>query len=217
MTIRERVDAFKAAFPDHPASWPWVVQEAGRDVLYAIWLTGREYENDIKFYGTYPPRYLAQLMALFPEVAPAGTLHVFSGGLPAGDYVRLDRNPLLNPDVLGDVYDAPAIFPSHRFGLIVADPPYSIYDAAKYQALCDGTLDIKFATGRRRDIDTPGIDQLRTTNALAQVLHPGGILAWLDTTWPMHSKESLVTVGRISLIGSTMHRFRGVSLLERVA
>lgn len=40
MTLRERVDAFKATYAKWPASWPWLVTEQGRDVLYAKWIGG---------------------------------------------------------------------------------------------------------------------------------------------------------------------------------
>jgi hypothetical protein len=58
---------------------------------------------------------------------------------------------------------------------------------------------------------------MKATRALAGVLEPGGYLAWLDTSWPMHSKRELVTVGRIYIQRSTMHRTRVCTLFERKA
>jgi len=217
MTLTDRIDAFKAAYPDTPAAWPWLTREDNRDVLYGVWVLGNDYRNAEQYYGTYPPRYLDRVLALFPDVAPTDTLHAFSGALPKGDYTRIDRNPLLNPDVVGDIFDAPRLFGERRFQLEIADPPYSVYDAAKYQALCDGTLDWRLAPKAKPDLATPALNQLRATSALASVLAPGGFLAWLDTSWPMHSKTELVTVGRIYLQRSTQHRIRACHLFERVA
>lgn len=198
MTIRERGDAFKAAFPLHHAAWPWYVEEDGRDVLYAIWLIGSDYRNKTPYYGAYPPRFLDRVMGLFPGATATNTLHVFSGSLPKGDYIRIDINPLLEPDVVGSVYDAPAIFRDLApFAFIIADPPYSEEDAEKY--------------------GTPMVNRYKVTQALAAVAAPGCILAWLDTVWPMHTKDEWVTVGRIFIQRSTNHRVRVCTLFERVA
>ena len=196
LTLLQRVEAFKAACPQHPASWPWVVEEDGRQVVYAVWVVGNDYRNKTTYYGAYPPRFLDRLMALFPDMAPADVLHVFSGSLPAGPYTRIDINPLLEPDIVGDVYDAPALFRDRQpFGLVIADPPYSDEDAVRYS--------------------TPMVNRLRVTQALAPVVREGGFLAWLDTVWPMHNKENWPTVGRIYLQRSTNHRVRVLSLFER--
>lgn len=196
MTLTQRVEAFKTAYPDNPASWPWLVEEAGRQVMYAVWVVGNDYRNKTEYYGAYPPRFLDKLMALFPDMQPSEILHVFSGSLPAGPYTRIDVNPLLEPDIVGNVYDAPAIFRDREpFGLDIADPPYSDDDAVKY--------------------GTPMVNRFRVTQALAQVTRPGGFLAWLDTVWPMHTKDEWLTVGRIYLQRSTNHRVRALHLFER--
>lgn len=198
MTLRDRAEAFKRAFPQWPASWPWFVEEDGREVFYAVWVVGNDYHNSTRYYGAYPPRFLDKLMAFFPDMTPADILHVFSGSLPAGPYTRVDVNPLLEPDVVGDVYDAPALFRDRApFGLVVADPPYSDDDAEKY-----GTV---------------MVDRGRVTRALAAVVRPGGFLAWLDCVWPMHRKDRWQTVARIYLQRSTNHRVRACHLFERTA
>jgi hypothetical protein len=51
--------------------------------------------------------------------------------------------------------------------------------------------------------------------AIAQVIQPGLHLVWLDTVWPMHRKAEWRTVGRITLLRSTNHRLREVSIFER--
>lgn len=198
MTLVQRVEAFKTAFPQWPASWPWLVEEDGRQVLYAVWVVGNDYRNKTRYYGAYPPRFLDRLMAFFPDMPASDVLHVFSGSLPAGPYTRVDVNPLLEPDVVGNIYDAEALFADHSpFGLAIADPPYSDQDATKY--------------------GTAMVDRLKVTRALAAVVRPGGFLAWLDVVWPMHRKEEWPTVGRIFLQRSTNHRVRVLTLFERTA
>lgn len=197
MTLRDRVDAFKAQYPDTPASWPWLVEEDGRAVLYAVWVIGANYANASEYYGAYPRSYLDRLMALFPDVAPSDVLHVFSGSLPPGPYTRVDVNPLLKPDVVGSVYDVAKLFQDRRFSLQIADPPYSDDDAEHY--------------------GTAMVDRFTVTQALARVAPAGGYLAWLDCVWPMHTKTQWLTVGRIYLQRSTNHRVRACHLFERTA
>jgi hypothetical protein len=195
--IADRVASFERAFPVNRASWPRLVREQQRDVMYATWLIGNDYRNATKFYGSYPPGYLARVLALFPEVQAADVLHAFSGSLPAGGYTRLDINPALSPDVVGSVLDASAVLGGRRFELVLADPPYSSADAVEYA--------------------TPMINRGRTLRALADVVRPGRHLVWLDTVWPMHSKRDWLTVGRITIIRSTNHRVRVATIFERAA
>jgi hypothetical protein len=202
LTLAERRDAFAQIYAKWPASWPWLVREQGRDVLYGVWVIGNDYRNKTRYYGAYPAGFLERVMALFPDVrAPRpladGVLHVFSGSLPRGPYTRLDVNPALQPDFVGSVYDAGAILEGYHWPLVMADPPYSKADAVKYA--------------------TPMIDRRRALAALADVTIAGGHLAWLDTVWPMHSKRQWLTVGRILIQRSTNHRARVLSLFERVA
>lgn len=200
MTLQDRIDAFKTAFPKNAAAWPWLVEEKGQQVLYARWLGGQNYRAKSTFYGAYPPGYLERVHALFPDVpafdAQRGkltTLHVFSGSLPEGEYVRCD---LVQPaEIPFSVYD----LRSDRDGcyqLVLADPPYSTADAVKYS--------------------TPMIDRRRVTAALADVTEVGGHLVWLDTCWPMHNKRQWRTVGRIAYTRSTNHRTRDITIFERV-
>lgn len=193
MTLAERVTAFQQAFPDCPDAWPYV-SPSGR-WLYGTWEVGHNYRNASSFYGTFPPRFLEQLMALFPDVG-GHVLHVFSGALPPGPYVRLDLHPGRGADVVGNVYDVATLFEGATFRLIVADPPYTAPDASKY--------------------DVPMVNKRRAIAALADVAAPGAFLAWFDTTWPMHSKRQWRTVGRIYHQGSTNHRVRVLTLFERV-
>lgn len=200
-------DYFRQKFAKWPASHPAVVREKGRDVVYATWLIGNDYRNKSRFYGAYPAGFLDRLMALMGDVPftrvvggfhVQNILHVFSGSLPAGPYVRLDLHRDREAEYHGSVYDAAGIFGLRpKFGLVIADPPYTGADAVKYE--------------------TPMVNRGRAMRAIADITLPGGHLAWLDTVWPMHRKDQWTTVGRITVIRSTNHRVRLLSIFERVA
>lgn len=198
MTLAERAASYAAAFPKHAAAHPRIVTEQKRAVLYATWVIGADYRNKTRYYGAYPTGYLPRVMALFPEFVapqfPGHVLHLFSGSLPAGNYERCDS--VQEAELPVSVYDLPNIILNHRPRLIIADPPYSKADAAKY--------------------DTPMVNRGRVFRTLAQITEPGAFVVWLDTVWPMHRKDQWATVGRILLQRSTNHRTRVVSIFERV-
>lgn len=197
MRIQQRVEAFREAFPGNSASWPWVTNEKGGEVLYALWLIGNDYRNRSKFYGSYPPGYLARVDALFPDVTDPEKLHVFSGSLPEGDYERCDS--VQPSEMQMSVYDLPAaieVDAPWRPQLIIADPPYSKADAKKYS--------------------TPMINRGRVFRTLAEITAPGAHVVWLDQVWPMFRKDQWRTVGRITVVRSTNHRVRMASIFERV-
>jgi 16S rRNA G966 N2-methylase RsmD len=206
LTVRDRADAWRAAWPEHRAAWPVVVEEQGRDVIYATWVLGQRYGGTSALYGAYPPHYLEKAWAFFPDVASfdradqeARVLHAFSGSLQRGPYATVDSvvDPVRKPtyrtriELFGDVCpDAVG-----RFALVFADPPYSTADAERY--------------------GTKMINRLDVTRGLARVTAPGGFLCWLDVTWPMHRKSEWTTVGRIAIVRSTNHRVRMLSIFRR--
>lgn len=195
LTLAARAACFRQSYPRNEPSWPWLTKEQGRPVLYAIWVIGNDYRNKSGYYGAYPPGYLARVLALFPDVAAADTLHAFSGSMPKGDYTRCDAVQPSEYQV--SVLDLPIALDEDRdlFRLVLADPPYTAEDAKRY--------------------GTGGVNRRLCTAALAEVTQPGGFLAWLDTCWPMHTKKQWVTVGRILVQRSTNHRARVLSLFER--
>ena len=214
LTMAQRAATYARTFPEWPSSWPQVVREDGRDVLQGVWMFGQDYRNASAYYGAYPGNFLDRLSALFPEytlkpdMLPMGrgrTLHAFSGSLAPGPYDRCDVVQAAEwqcdvrklPEVLLEAAagSAPDYWDS-LYELVVADPPYSDEDAAKYKA--------------------PPLNRIAQTAALAEVTGIGGHLCWLDTTWPMHTKEQWVTVGRIFVLRSTNHRVRLLSIFERV-
>lgn len=195
MTLQERATAFAAAFPEWPASWPRIVREQDRDVLYATWLLGNDYRAKTAYYGSYPPNFLRRAQAFFPDVTDEQRiLHAFSGSLPMGPYRRCDVRPVPDgPEFCCSIYELPKV--ARGFALVLADPPYSAEDATRY--------------------GTPMIDRKRVLAALALVTAPGGHLVWLDTQWPMHRKGDWLTVGRIAIIRSTNHRVRLATIFQR--
>lgn len=200
LTLTARAAHFNHTYAKWPASHLHVVQEQHRDVIYGRWLIGNDYRNKSKYYGAYPAGYLPRVMALFPDITETvDILHVFSGSLPSGNYHRLDVRADMDPEYVGSVYDAPTLVGGYLgdWQLILADPPYSSADAAHY--------------------GTPMINRRVATNALACVAAPGGFLVWLDTCWPQHRKDLWVTVGRITLLRSTNHRVREVTIFQRTS
>jgi hypothetical protein len=194
VTLADRILSFKMAFAKWPASWPYLVKEQKRDVLYATWLIGNSYRNATRYYGAYPPGYVDRVMALFPDVGAGAILHAFSGSLPPGPYTRCDSHQ--DAELRCSVYDLPNVA-KYFYRLIVADPPYSADDARRYA--------------------TAAVDRRRALGALAAVTEPGGHLVWLDTCWPMHAKRQWTTVGRICVVRSTNHRIRMATIFERTA
>src|ERR1043165_9417168 len=129
--MAERVALHNRAFAKWPAFHLRLVQEQRRDVAYGIWVLGNDYRNKTRYYGAYPPGYLARVMALFPTgpqtlrdrgLESTSVRPAFSGSLPAGQYVRLDIRPELEPEIVGSVYDARKLLLGRRpFRLVVAD------------------------------------------------------------------------------------------------
>lgn len=198
MTMSERAANYSRVFPKRPPLQ--IVQEAGRDVVYGVFLIGADYKNKTTFYGSYPVGYLDRVYALFPDIVHpqrlnTDLLHVFSGSLPPGNYERCDS--VQPAELQCSVYNLPNIILNWRPKLVIADPPYSAADATEYS--------------------TPMINRGRALRALAQVTDPGRHLVWLDTCWPMFRKDQWRTVGRITVIRSTNHRVRQCSIFERTA
>lgn len=167
------------------------VSEDGR--LVGTWIMGNDYRVRSTYYGGYPAGYLRRIKALFPD--KQRVLHLFSGrvdlaALP-GDTV--DINPELAPTYIDDAQTLSAV-PLDRYDLVLADPPYSIEDAERYQ-----TTMIKRNTVMR---------------ALERV-QAGTHIVWLDQVLPMYRKASYDIEGVIGMVKSTNHRFRVVTVFRR--
>lgn len=200
-TLQQRADSYARTFPEWPRSWSLVLGDGEDARLLAEWQFGQDYHNESEYYGAFPGNYLARLAALFPEHAirpgmlPLGAgrvLHAFSGSLAPGPYDRCDLNQEV--EYRCDVRDLPSRV-SAAYDLIIADPPYSDEDAAKYKS--------------------PPLDRGAMTTALAAVTVTGGFLCWLDTAWPMHRADEWSDVGHVFVVRSTNHRARLLTIFQR--
>ena len=167
------------------------LSEDGRAV--GTWIMGNDYRVKSGYYGGYPAGYLRRVRALFPE--KRRVLHLFSGrvdlsALP-GDTV--DLNPALQPTYVDDAQTL-AHVPLSAYDLVLADPPYSVEDADRYQ-----TTMVKRNTVMRA---------LQRLDADAHVV-------WLDQVLPMYRKDAFDIEAVIGMVKSTNHRFRVITIFRR--
>jgi len=190
LTLRDRIDNYvkETGFPRS-----LFLSEDGR--LVGIWVMGNDYRVKSGYYGGYPAGYLRRIKALFPD--KSRVLHLFSGKVDTsqmpGDTV--DINPDLNPTFVADAHTLEGV-PLHKYDLVLADPPYSYEDAEHY--------------------GTCMVNRNKVLRTLSQGIRPGCHIVWLDQVLPMYRKADLKTVGYIGLVKSTNHRFRVVTIFERI-
>lgn len=163
LTLRDRVEYYKAAFPKWPGSWPVIDTSGVRPSIYAAWCLGQDYRNKSTYYGAYPGNFLDRLAALYPDQtlrhadhpnASSRVLHAFSGSLPAGPYTRCDL--VQESEMRCSIYDLDS--DSHgKFTFICADPPYTAKDATLY--------------------GTPMVNRAKAMRSLARVAETGAHLA----------------------------------------
>jgi hypothetical protein len=189
MTWEERIAHYGKAsgFPVCMA-----VGEDGR--AFGIWNMGQDYRVQSGYYGGYPAGYLRRVRALFPD--KRRVLHIFSGkvdlsALP-GDTV--DINPDLNPTFVDDAQTLEAV-PLERYDLVLADPPYSVEDAERYQ--------------------TSMVKRNKVMRALGR-LPAGAHVVWLDQVHPMYRKDTFDLEAEIGMVKSTNHRYRVMVIFRRV-
>jgi len=183
LTPGERAELYHKAFPDFP---PLRADERWLD---GMWVMGNNYRGS-GYYGAYPPQYLRRVMALFPDAERI--LHLFSGSLPPGQYVRFDAK---EGDVTGNAEQLSAYF-QEPFDLILADPPYSTEDANHY--------------------GLPMVNRNKVLKECERLLQKGGYLIWLDQVLPMFRKDRLHLCGLIGMVRSTNHRFRVASIFKKI-
>ncbi len=164
------------------------------DWLTGVWMTGNDYRNKSPLYGTFPPRVLDRLRSMFPEVGPDQILHVFSGAIPQGQGLRVDVNPKLHPDIVGDV-KCLSRFIHRKFPLVIADPPYSKADAERY--------------------GTSLPNKRLVLREIAKVTRKGGFLLWLDCIVPIYRKLDWEYAGQIALTNGSNKRVRLWSIFRR--
>ncbi len=162
--------------------------------VVGTWIMGNDYRVKSAYYGGYPAGYLRRIRALFPD--KKRVLHIFSGkvdlaALP-GDTVDID--PKLAPTYVDDAQKL-ANVPVCAYDLVLADPPYSVEDADRYQ--------------------TTMIKRNLVLRAL-QRISPGTHVVWLDQVLPMYRKDAFAIEAVIGMVKSTNHRFRVVTVFRRL-
>lgn len=162
--------------------------------VVGTWIMGNDYRVKSTYYGGYPATYLHRVKALFPDKKK--TLHLFSGRVDLdvfpGDTV--DINPDLRPTFVDDAQTLERV-PLERYDLILADPPYSIEDAERYQT-----------TMVKRNVVMKALQRLK----------PGAHVVWLDQVLPMFRKDCFAIEATIGMWKSTNHRFRGITIFRRL-
>lgn len=169
------------------------IAEDGRVV--GTWIMGNDYRVKSAYYGGYPAGYLRRVAALFPDRRKV--LHVFSGkvDLAAMPGDTVDSNPELEPTYVADAHDLAGV-PLGSYDLILADPPYSVEDAERYQT-----------TMVKRNV---------VVRSLAAGVSAGTWLVWLDQVLPMYRKNDWAIEAVIGMWKSTNHRFRGITIFKRL-
>jgi hypothetical protein len=189
LSLQDRIDNY-VRMTGFPRSL--FISEDGR--IVGTWIMGNNYRVKSEYFGGYPAGYLRCIRALFPE--KRRVLHVFSGkvdlvALP-GDTV--DINPELEPTFVDDAQRLTKV-PLEAYDLMLADPPYSIEDAEKYQT-----------TMVKRNL----VMQALTRCTL------GTHIVWLDQVLPMYRKDTFAIEAVNGVVKSTNHRFRVVTVFRRI-
>lgn len=191
MTLAERIDSYNARMP-----YPRSLFLAGDGRIVGTWIMGNNYRATSDVYGSYPHGYLKRVKALFPDKASA--LHLFSGLVDRtawpGD--TLDIRPEVNPTYVCDAQQSLHGVPLDSYDIVLADPPYSVEDAERYR--------------------TTMIKRNRIMRRLAECCKPGTHVVWLDQVLPMYRKTEWSVVGVIGMVRSTNHRFRVITIFERL-
>lgn len=169
------------------------IAEDGRVV--GTWIMGNDYRVKTGYYGGYPAGYLRRIAALFPD--RRHVLHVFSGqvDLAAMPGDTVDSNKALGPTFVADAHDLSRV-PLARYDLVLADPPYSVEDAERYQA-----------TMVKRNV---------VLRSLASGMRADAHLVWLDQVLPMYRKDEWIIEAVIGMVKSTNHRFRMTTIFRRL-
>jgi len=203
MSNEERLANYLEVTSKQKHPYPQSVFHGSDDRLYGTWVMGADYRVSSGYYGGYPATYLKRVSALFPDKKKC--LHLFAGvadkepfaiNNPDCEQITLDINPSLNPDVVGDCHNLAEHFEAGTFDLILADPPYSVEDAQHYQ--------------------TTMIKRNTTLKECLKVLKVGGHLVWLDQVLPQYRKVNLKPIAYIGMVKSTNHRFRVITIFERI-
>ena len=193
MTLQERIDSYDAEMP-----YPRSLFLGGDGRIVGTWIMGNNYRATSDIYGSYPHGYLKRVRALFPD--KKSTLHLFSGRIDPGAVWpgddTLDLDPYAAPTWLCDAQQDLSGVPLETYDIILADPPYSVEDAEHYKPTM--------------------VKRNKVMKRLAEGCKPGTHVVWLDQVLPMYRKSEWAIRGVIGMVKSTNHRFRVVTIFERL-
>lgn len=188
MTWEERIANY-VKVTDYPRS----LFEAEDGRVVGTWIMGNSYKVRSSYYGGYPDTYLKRIKSLFPD--KRRVLHLFSGKVDLatmpGDTVDITSE--LCPTFVDDAHTLDHV-PLGDYDLVLADPPYSVEDADRYQ--------------------TSMVKRNKVMSAL-RGLPPGAHVVWLDQVLPMYRKDRFSVEAVIGMVKSTNHRFRVVTVFAR--
>ena len=161
--------------------------------VVGTWIMGNDYRVKSEYYGGYPAGYLRRVKSLFPD--KKRTLHLFSGKVDLSAFPgdTVDINSEFNPTYLDDAQTLTKV-PLERYDLVLADPPYSVEDAERYQT-----------TMVKRNLVMRALQRLPI----------GAHVVWLDQVLPMYRKDAFDQEGVIGMVKSTNHRFRVITIFRR--
>jgi len=190
MTLEDRIESYEKL-----TNYPKSLFLGGDGRLVGTWIMGQNYTVKSTYYGGYPHGYLKRVKALFPDKGTV--LHLFSGmvDLEIIPGKRVDINPETSPDYIDDAQTLEKV-PLEEFDLVLADPPYSVEDCDHYQ--------------------TTMIKRNKVMKALGNRLRSGTHVVWLDQVLPMYKKDQFKIIGVIGMVKSTNHRFRVVTIFEKL-
>jgi len=190
MTWQERIESYHKV-----TGYPNALFVAGDGRVVGTWIMGNDYRVKSHYYGGYPAGYLRRIRALFPDKQQV--LHLFSGcvdqTIMPGHTV--DINPELKPDFVDDAQTLEGV-PLELYDMVMADPAYSVEDSEHY--------------------GVPMVKRNKVMDVLARRLSPGCHVVWLDQVLPMYRKSQLRLVAAIGMLKSTNHRFRMITIFERI-
>lgn len=140
--------------------------------------------------GGFPLYFEENLLQLLGY--PNRILHPFGGRAEYG--VRVDLDPSVHPDIVGDAHDLP--FPDSQFDLVVLDPPYSDQEAGDLY----GT--------------TVPLSPTRYVQEAVRVLAPGGWLAIYSDREPPRPARCNFAI-RIVIVLRPHHRARICGVFQK--
>ena len=171
-----------------------------------VWILARP---KVKYYGAYPSGFLGRARALLGVTLTDPLLHVCGGsaklypaasgpGLGPHD-CTLDIDAETKPDIVWDVREKlplPSYEGDKPWPAILADPPYTEADSAKYR-----------------------VDALPSANDLLKkclaAVRPGGRVGMLHYVWPQPPREGVRSIACIGVIVGFNNRMRVYSVFEK--